>query len=135
MPSHCVLLGNEMVDLLAKRGTDSLQRSTRDLPLHSVKLKINRIYKKCFRNAAAGGDKNKSGRVLIKPNCVSESPRATAVVEFRLTGHDCLCAHLFRFNLIDSPFCVLCASGQVMDASHLDVCSALKSLDCIMKNS
>ncbi|GFV78555.1 uncharacterized protein TNCV_1888611 [Trichonephila clavipes] len=61
---------------------------------------------------------------------LDNSPRAAAVAEFRLlTGHDCLCAHLYRFNLADSIFCVLCASGQVMDASHLDVCSALKSLD------
>ncbi|GFW77171.1 HTH_Tnp_Tc3_2 domain-containing protein [Trichonephila clavipes] len=48
-------------------------------------------------------------------------PRAAAVTEIRLlTGHDRLCAHLYRFNLTDSPFCVLCASGQVMDASRLD---------------
>ncbi|GFW82850.1 uncharacterized protein TNCV_3494201 [Trichonephila clavipes] len=74
-------------------------------------------------------------RVLIKPNCVSDSPRAAAVAEFRLlTGHDCLCAHLYHFNLTDSPFCVLWASGQVMNASHLDVRSALKSLDCSAKS-
>ncbi|GFX29719.1 uncharacterized protein TNCV_2750531 [Trichonephila clavipes] len=111
MPSHCGLWGNEMVDLLAKRDTDILQRSTRDLPLYSAKLEINRIFKKCFRDAATSAAKNKSWRVLIKPNCVSGSPCA-AVTEFGLlTGHDCLSAHLYRFNLTDSPFCVLCASG------------------------
>ncbi|GFW37908.1 uncharacterized protein TNCV_4631101 [Trichonephila clavipes] len=95
-----------MVDLLAKRGTDILQRSTRDLPLHSEILEINRIFKNCFLYAATCAAKNKSWRVLIKPNCVSDSPRAAA--EFRLlTGQDCLCAHLYRFNLTDSPFCVL----------------------------
>ncbi|GFX58788.1 hypothetical protein TNCV_804921 [Trichonephila clavipes] len=58
---------------------------------------------------------------------VSDSPRAAALAEFRLLKrHDCLCAHLYRFNLADSPFCVLRASGPVMDVSHLDVCSALK---------
>ncbi|GFT26700.1 uncharacterized protein TNCV_3604991 [Trichonephila clavipes] len=91
-----------MVDLLAKRGTDSLQTSTRDLLLHSAKLEISRIKKKCFRDTATSVAKNKSWRMLIKPNCISDSPRAAAVVEFRfLTGH------LFRFNLTDSPFCVL----------------------------
>ncbi|GFW51652.1 uncharacterized protein TNCV_4213281 [Trichonephila clavipes] len=80
------------------------QRSTRDLPLHSAKFEINRIYKKGFRDAA----RNKSWRVLLKPNCVSNSHHA-AVAEFRLlTRHDCLCAHLYRFNLADS---LLCASG------------------------
>ncbi|GFU94446.1 uncharacterized protein TNCV_2644341 [Trichonephila clavipes] len=123
-----------MADLLAKRGTDILQSSTRDLPLHSAKLEINRIFKKYFRDAATSAAKNKSWRVLVKPNCVSNSSRAAAVAEFRLLiGHDCLGAPLYCFNLTDSLFCVLCASGQVMDASHLDTCSARKGLDCIVK--
>ncbi|GFV83390.1 uncharacterized protein TNCV_3055371 [Trichonephila clavipes] len=74
-------------------------------------------------DAATSAAKNKSWRVLIK---LPDSPRAVAAAEFRLsTGHDCLYAHLYRFYLIDLPFSVLCASGQVMDASLLDVCSAL----------
>ncbi|GFV92780.1 hypothetical protein TNCV_1376301 [Trichonephila clavipes] len=52
VPSHCGLWGNEMADLLAKSGMDILQISTRDLPLNSAKLEINRIYKimlsKCY---------------------------------------------------------------------------------------
>ncbi|GFV79536.1 uncharacterized protein TNCV_279891 [Trichonephila clavipes] len=117
-----------MVDLLAKRGTDIVQRS---LPLHSAKLEINKIFEKGFRDAATSAAKNKSWRGgLVKPNCVLNSPRAAAVAEFRLTGHDFLCAHLYRFNLTDPP---LCASGLVMEASRLDVCSAFKNLDCIVK--
>ncbi|GFY11355.1 uncharacterized protein TNCV_4473381 [Trichonephila clavipes] len=113
VPSHYGFWGNEMKDLFAKRGTDIHQRSTTELALHSTKLEINRIYKNCFRDAATIAAKNKSWRVLIKPNCVSDSPRAAAVAEFiLLAGHDCLCVHLYRFNLTDSPFCVLCASGQ-----------------------
>ncbi|GFW29076.1 uncharacterized protein TNCV_2356341 [Trichonephila clavipes] len=112
-----------MTDLLAKRGTDVFQRSIRDLPLHSAKLEIIKIFIKCFRDAANSAAKNKSMRVLIKPNCVLDSPRAAVVDEFRLlTEHDCLCAPLYRFNLTDSPCCTLCASGQVMEASHSDVC-------------
>ncbi|GFV29098.1 uncharacterized protein TNCV_4601301 [Trichonephila clavipes] len=60
--------------------------------------------------------------------------RAAAVAKFRLlTGHDCLCAHLFRFNLVTSPICVLCDTGQDMTAAHLDECSALNDLNCIVK--
>ncbi|GFY17681.1 uncharacterized protein TNCV_1074161 [Trichonephila clavipes] len=50
-----------------------------------------------------------------------------------LTGHDCLCAHLFRFNLVTSPICVLCDTGKDMTAAHLDECSALNDLNCIVK--
>ncbi|GFU41121.1 uncharacterized protein TNCV_1058491 [Trichonephila clavipes] len=79
-------------------------------------------------NAATSAAKNKTWRVLIKPNYASDSPRAAAVAEFRLlAGHDCLCAHLYRFNLTDSPFVCF------MDASHLDACAVLKSLDWIVK--
>ncbi|GFV70383.1 hypothetical protein TNCV_4798021 [Trichonephila clavipes] len=66
---------------------------------------VFQIFKKCFRDAATSAAKNKTGRVLIKSNYASDSPCAAAVAEFRLlTGHDCLCAHLYRFNLTDSPF-------------------------------
>ncbi|GFU68681.1 uncharacterized protein TNCV_308961 [Trichonephila clavipes] len=93
---------------------DILKRSAKDLPLPSAI--------KCFRDAATSAAKNKSWRVLMKSNCVSDPLRAAAVAELRLlTGHDCLCAHLYRFNLTDSLFCVLCASAQVMDASYSDV--------------
>ncbi|GFV78318.1 transposable element Tc3 transposase [Trichonephila clavipes] len=69
-----------------------------------------------------------------KSHGISSSPRAAAVAKFRLlTGHDCLCAHLFRFNLVTSPICVLCDTGQDMTAAHLDECSALNDLNCIVK--
>ncbi|GFW26328.1 uncharacterized protein TNCV_4423751 [Trichonephila clavipes] len=65
---------------------------------------------------------------------IPSSPRVAAVAKFRLlTGHDCLCAHLFRFNLVTSPICVLCDTGQDMTAAHLDECSALNDLNCIVK--
>ncbi|GFT88347.1 hypothetical protein TNCV_5074441 [Trichonephila clavipes] len=74
--------GNEMEELLAKRGTDILQRSIRDLPHHVTKLEINTIYKNCFRDAATNASRNESWRVLIKPNCVLDPPHAAAVDEF-----------------------------------------------------
>ncbi|GFW57775.1 uncharacterized protein TNCV_2926941 [Trichonephila clavipes] len=71
-----------------------------------------------------------------KSHGIPSSPRAAAVAKFRLlTGHDCLCAHLFRFNLVTSPICVLCDTGQDMTAAHLDECSALNDLNCIVKSS
>ncbi|GFX16922.1 uncharacterized protein TNCV_2519001 [Trichonephila clavipes] len=69
-----------------------------------------------------------------KSHGIPSSPRAAAVAKFRLlTGHDCLCAHLFRFNLVTSPICVLCDTGQDMTAAHLDESSALNDLNCIVK--
>ncbi|GFW61820.1 uncharacterized protein TNCV_1471421 [Trichonephila clavipes] len=73
------------------------------------------------------------GIVLNNTNDVNV-PRAAAVAKFRLlTGHDCLCAHLFRFNLVTSPICVLCDTGQDMTAAPLDECCALNDLNCIVK--
>ncbi|GFX39479.1 hypothetical protein TNCV_2668411 [Trichonephila clavipes] len=40
---------------------------------------------------------------------------------------------MFRFNLVTSPICVLCDNGQDMTAAHLDECSALNDLNCIVK--
>ncbi|GFT93434.1 transposable element Tc3 transposase [Trichonephila clavipes] len=61
-----------------------LQKTTRNLPLHSEKLETNRIYKKYFRDAAASAAKNKSLRALIKPNCVSDDSPHVAMAELRL---------------------------------------------------
>ncbi|GFX66354.1 hypothetical protein TNCV_343281 [Trichonephila clavipes] len=36
-------------------------------------------------------------------------------------------------NCMTSPICVLCDTGQDMTAAHLDVCSALNDLNCIVK--
>ncbi|GFS99435.1 uncharacterized protein TNCV_35801 [Trichonephila clavipes] len=75
-------------------------------------------------------------RIILckKSHGIPSSPRAAAVAKFRLlTGHDCLCAHLFRFNLVTSPIYVLCDTGQDMTAAHLDECSALNDLNCIVK--
>ncbi|GFT27978.1 uncharacterized protein TNCV_643911 [Trichonephila clavipes] len=70
----------------------------------------------------------------MKSHGIPSSPRAAAVAKFRLlTGHDCLCAHLFHFNLVTSPICVLCDTGQDMTAAHLDECSALNDINCIVK--
>ncbi|GFV11996.1 uncharacterized protein LOC103524116 [Trichonephila clavipes] len=105
VPSQCGLWGNERADFLAKKGTAS--RVARDKPWSTL---------------------------CKKSHGIPISPRAAAVDKFRLlTGHDCFCAHLFRFNLVTSPICVLCDTGQDMTAAHLDECSALNDLNCIVK--
>ncbi|GFU82303.1 transposable element Tcb1 transposase [Trichonephila clavipes] len=133
VPSHCGLWGNERADFLAKKGTGILQNFRRDLTLHSAKLEIKRIFRESFRLTASRVARDKPWSTLCKKyHGIPSSPRASAVAKFRLlTGHDCLCAHLFRFNLVTSPICVLCDTGQDMTAAHLDECSALNDLNCI----
>ncbi|GFV29784.1 uncharacterized protein LOC103524116 [Trichonephila clavipes] len=136
VPSHCGLWGNEGADFLAKKGTGILQNFRRDLTLHSAKLEIKRIFRESFRLKASRVARDKPWSTLCKKSHgIPSSPRA-AVAKFRhLTGHDCLCGHLFRFNLVTSPICVLCDTGQDMTADHLDECSALNDLNCIVKRS
>ncbi|GFX60860.1 uncharacterized protein LOC103524116 [Trichonephila clavipes] len=107
----------------------------RDLTLYSAKLEIKRIFRESFRLTASRVARDKPWSTLCKKSHgIPSSPRAAAVAKFRLlTGHDCLCAHLFRFNLVTSPICVLCDTGQDMTAAHLDECSALNDLNCIVK--
>ncbi|GFY35487.1 uncharacterized protein LOC103524116 [Trichonephila clavipes] len=135
VPSHCGLWGNERADFLAKKGTGILQNFRRDLTLHSAKLEIKRIFREPFRLTASRVARDKPWSTLCKKSHgIPSSLRAAAVAKFRLlTGHDCLCAHLFRFNLVTSPICVLCDTGQDMTAAHLDECSALNDLNCIVK--
>ncbi|GFW51810.1 uncharacterized protein LOC103524116 [Trichonephila clavipes] len=135
VPSHCGLWGNERADFLAKKGTGILQNFRRDLTLHSAKLEIKRIFRESFRLTASRVARDKPWSTLCKKSHgIPSSPRTAAVAKFRLlTGHDCLCAHLFRFNLVTSPICVLCDTGQDMTATHLDECSALNDLNCIVK--
>ncbi|GFV02671.1 transposable element Tcb1 transposase [Trichonephila clavipes] len=133
--SYCGLWGNERADFLLKKGTGILQNFRRDLTLHSAKLEIKRIFRESFRLKASSVARDKPWSTLCKKSHgIPSSPRAAAVAKFRLlTGHDCLCAHLFRFNLVTSPICVLCDTGQDMTAAHLDDCSALNDLNCIVK--
>ncbi|GFT11085.1 uncharacterized protein TNCV_1084411 [Trichonephila clavipes] len=117
-----------------KKGTGILQNFRRDLTLHSAKLEIKRIFKESFRLTASRVARDKPWSTLCKKSHGIPSSRAAAVAKFRLlTGYDCLCAHLFRFNLVISPICVLCDTRQEMTVAHLDECSALNDLNCIVK--
>ena len=56
-------------------------------------------------------------------SCVPNALHVATSVIFRLlTGHNCLRALLFRFEIIDSPVCILYSSGQDMTAAHTDEC-------------
>ncbi|XP_054711239.1 uncharacterized protein LOC129220834 [Uloborus diversus] len=135
VPSHCGLPGNEKADFLAKKGCNILQSSPGPLSLHSAGLEIKRVHRDAFRRVASRAAEGKPwGRLCNESHCIPNSPRAAAVAAFRLlTGHDCLNAYLFRFQLKDSPICTLCNSGQVMDATHLDDCSALTNFNCVVE--
>ncbi|GFT29700.1 uncharacterized protein LOC103524116 [Trichonephila clavipes] len=114
VPSHCGLWGNERAErLFGKKGNGE-----------------------SFRLTASRVARDKPWSTLCKKSHgIPSSPRPAAVAKFRLlTEHDCLCAHLFRFNLVTSPICVLCDTGQDMTAAHLDECSALNDLNCIVKS-
>ncbi|GFT64512.1 uncharacterized protein TNCV_2382501 [Trichonephila clavipes] len=117
-----------------KRERVSFRTFCRDLTLHSAKLEIKRIFRESFHLTDSRVARDKPWSTLCKKSHgIPSSPRAAAVAKFRLlTGHDCLCAHLFRFNLVTSPICVLCDTGQDMTAAHLDECSALNDLNCIV---
>ncbi|GFV07252.1 hypothetical protein TNCV_1312501 [Trichonephila clavipes] len=54
-------------------------------------------------------------------------PRRKAVAEFRLTTvHDCLLKHLYRIQVAQAPFCMLCGFREDMDADYTRCCPALK---------
>ncbi|GFV35302.1 uncharacterized protein TNCV_3203341 [Trichonephila clavipes] len=103
---------------------------------HSTRGNCKSPLSESFRLTASRVARDKPWSTLCKKSHgIPSSPRAAAVAKFRLlTGHDCLCAHLFRFNLVTSPICVLCDTGQDMTAAHLDECSALNDLNCIVKS-
>lgn len=127
VPSHCGIEGNEKADFLAKKGCEVTQLCDKKVPFHSSKLEINRAFRHSFRRDAAEYSRDKPWRDLaFSSRCVPDAPRSVATACFRLlTGHDCLQAYLFRFKIVSSPVCTLCDSGQIMNASHLDNCSAL----------
>ncbi|GFU32704.1 hypothetical protein NPIL_686001 [Nephila pilipes] len=72
-------------------------------------------------------DKPWGNDILYLPDC----PRSITVASFHLMiGLFCLYAYLCQFRIVDSPACLLCCSGTVMNVDHLPVCSALMK-DCI----
>ncbi|GFT75428.1 hypothetical protein TNCV_3394191 [Trichonephila clavipes] len=94
-----------------------MQRLWQDLPqgvMSDLIESMPRRISACIAARASRVARDKPWSTLCKKfHGIPSSPRAAAVAKFRLlTGHDRLCAHLFRFNLVTSPICVLCDTGQ-----------------------
>uniref|UniRef100_A0A8D9AWA7 ribonuclease H n=1 Tax=Cacopsylla melanoneura TaxID=428564 RepID=A0A8D9AWA7_9HEMI len=127
IPAHCGIHGNETADLLAKKGTEIVNSSLKNIPFHSmkriIKYKYNQDHKEWIKKEA--NDK-KWKDILTKPDIIPELPRKSAVASFRLlTGHDCLAEHLNRIGCRTTPTCPLCDLNKNMNAEHIAVCPNL----------
>ncbi|GFV42953.1 uncharacterized protein LOC103524116 [Trichonephila clavipes] len=109
VPSHCGLWGNGRADF-GKKGSGYPSELSKRPDTSFCQAEIERIFRESFRLTASRVARDKPWSTLCKKSHgIPSSPRAAAVAKFRLlTGHDCLCAHLFRFNLVTSlsAFCV-----------------------------
>jgi hypothetical protein len=108
--SHCGVMGTEMADYLAKKGTKISQISACNLTFHSAKLKIKRGIQIDLSEYYTIQSQHISwGKIVENRNIVPDFPRRDAMATFRLiTSHDCLAAHLYRLLLYPSPMYVLC---------------------------
>ena len=131
IPSHCDILGNEMADQLAKKGTQITQAVTNTISFHSARRIIINKFRQNISQTYREKSEDKQWSVLLKKeNKIPEYPRRAAVAKFRmLTGHDCMSAHLNRLNLAPSKECLLCKKPEtVMDGNHLEICEDLKDV-------
>jgi hypothetical protein len=130
IPSHCGVMGNEMADYLAKKGTKISQTSACKLTYHPATLKIKRAIQVDLSEYYNIQSQHKSwGKIVENRNIDPDFPRRDEVATFRLiTGHDCLAAHLHRLSLYPSPTCVLCKEeNSVMNQDHFLKCTVLNT--------
>ncbi|GBN14413.1 hypothetical protein AVEN_201941-1 [Araneus ventricosus] len=118
------------VERLSERFTNrlSILKLLADTPYWKIKLFLKNL---CTSNSL----RDLQTRTALKswrrvgPSSIPDIPRRDAVAAFRLNiGHDCLAAHLYRFDIFTEPFCLLCDSGEVMKRNHLLRCGALQGL-------
>ncbi|GIY89075.1 hypothetical protein CDAR_268611 [Caerostris darwini] len=84
--------------------------------LHYDKLEMI-IFRQSFRRVTSQAAGDEFWIEFCGLHYASDSPRAATVAMFRLmTGHDCLYAYLFRFNLSTSPNYALCDLERTMTA-------------------
>jgi hypothetical protein len=104
MLSHCGVVGKEIADYLAKKGTKISQTSACELTFQSAKLIIRRsIQTVLLEYYAIQSLHNSRDKIVKNRNIIPGFPRGVAVATFCLiTGHDCLAAHLHRFSIYPS---------------------------------
>ena len=134
VPSHCGIPGNEKADALAKEALNLDMRTDLTPCYKDVKNRLFKNFKTNLNNnwqldkrvSYLGNHLPSLSDVLnIKfPN------RGTQVAYTRLRlGHTRLAAHLFRFNIVDSPNCRFC--GIPEDVQHMFfTCARLYSFRC-----
>jgi ribonuclease HI len=126
IPSPCGVMGNEMADYFAKKGTKISETSACKLTFHSAKSKIKGSIQVDLSVYYAIQSQHKSwNKIVENKNIVPDFPRGDAVVTFQLiTGCDCLAAHLYRVSLYPSPACVLCREeNSIMNQDHCQKCT------------
>lgn len=136
VPSHVGVMGNEMADVLAKKGSNLLHWN-KSLNLDSARRLIsNGTQEEFLKEARALGSERRWKCIENEWQHNKNKPRKEAVAYLRLgTGHDCLAAHLKRIHVLDSDLCVLCRqTGEPMNREHLLRCPRLGSEHQISKN-
>ncbi|VDO10797.1 unnamed protein product [Rodentolepis nana] len=126
IPGHCGIIGNELADTLAKKGTTILQCMDRPMSFHTMKALIRREFQTSRCNELKTRTKEKQWTVALSD--IPDWPRIEAVAEFRLrTGRDCLAKHLHRLGVHTQPTCPLCNLQEETEKTHLIRCPALKA--------
>jgi hypothetical protein len=83
IPYHCGVMGNEMADYLAKKGTKINQTSVCKLIFHSAKLKIKRCIQVDLLEYYTIQSQHKSwGKIVENRNIIPDFPRGDAVAIF-----------------------------------------------------
>jgi hypothetical protein len=105
IPSHSCVVGNEIADYLAKKGTKISQTSACKLTFHSAELRIRRSIQADLSECCAIESRHKFlDRIVKNKNIFPDFPRGDDVATFHLiTGHDCLVAHVHRFWIYPAP--------------------------------
>lgn len=135
IPAHSGIQGNESVDTLAKQASISNKYSERLPEWHQYK-RLNKIsISLTWQNSWTNGVLGRFCHSII--NKVSSMPWYTKFddvmnrEEIRLVSrivanHFCLCDHLNRINIVDSPLCQICNQSFYENPDHIFfTCEAL----------
>ena len=136
VPSHVGLQGNELADILAKKGT-KLHTSANPLQISTMQMLVSKTTGKIHRQEISIQSKNKKWENIHKHwEVCKNKPRKEAVSHFRLkTGHDCLAAHLTKIGIYQSEECTIChTKDSIMNEEHLLCCPKLDKTQQKLQN-